>query len=254
MHIQAKILSIVVVIAALASTARSDLAFEKTELELHPAAGDETAVGHFKYKNKGDKPIAIKSVTTSCGCTAATAKNSADPNEKGEVTATFKIGDRTGTQQKAITVVTDDPTHPTTTLTLKVVIPQVLQLQPAFLFWQAGEPAKSKTIVAKAGKDISIKNLDVSSSSPDFVAKVEPGSAAGEFRINIEPKQTNQATAATLTIKPALANGKPKVFYASARVMPQSSSPAAGQSASPPTVRTANAALAAASKAESNKV
>ncbi len=54
MHIQAKILSIVVVIAALASTARSDLAFEKTELELHPAAGDETAVGHFKYQNKGD--------------------------------------------------------------------------------------------------------------------------------------------------------------------------------------------------------
>src|SRR5258708_2376262 len=121
MHIQAKILSIVVVIAALASTARSDLTFEKTELELHPA----------------------------------------------------------------------------------------------FLVRQAEEPAKSKTIVAKAGKDISIKNLDVSSSSPDFVAKVEPGSAAGEFRINIEPKQTNQATAATLTIKPALANGKPKVFYAS---------------------------------------
>jgi Protein of unknown function (DUF1573) len=252
MHIQAKILSIVVAMAAFALTARSELAFEKTELELHPVAGDETAVGHFKYQNKGDKPVAIKSVTTSCGCTAATAKNGADPNEKGEVTATFKIGDRTGTQQKAITVVTDDPTHPTTTLTLKVVIPQVLQLQPAFLFWQAGEPAKSKTIVAKAGKDISIKNLDVSSSSPDFLAKVEPGSVAGEFRINIEPKQTNQVTTATLTIKPALPNGKPKVFYASARVMPQS--PAAGQSASPPTVRMANAALATSSKAESNKV
>src|ERR1700720_561512 len=202
MHIRAKIFLVVAFIAAVALRANCELAFEKTELELHPTAGDETAVGHFKYQNKGDKPIAIKSVTTSCGCTAASAKNSADPGEKGEVTATFKIGDRIGTQQKAITVVTDDPTHPTTTLTLKVVIPQVLQLQPAFLSWQAGEPAKSKTIVAKAGKDISIKNLDVSSSSPDFVAKVEPG-PAGEFRINIEPKQTSQAAAATLTIKPA---------------------------------------------------
>src|SRR5260370_40655034 len=114
MRMQAKIVSIVVVMAALASTARSDRAFEKPELELHPAAGDETAVGHFKYQNKGDKPIAIKSVTTSCGCTAATGKNSAGPSEKGEVTATFKIGDRTGTQQKAITGVNDDPTHPTT--------------------------------------------------------------------------------------------------------------------------------------------
>jgi Protein of unknown function (DUF1573) len=252
MHIRAKIFLVVAFIAAVASRANCELAFEKTELELHPTAGDETAVGHFKYQNKGDKPIAIKSVTTSCGCTAASAKNSADPGEKGEVTATFKIGDRIGTQQKAINVVTDDPTHPTTTLMLKVIIPQVLQLQPAFLFWQAGEPAKSKAIVAKAGKDISIKNLDVSSSSPDFVAKVEPGSAAGEFRINIEPKQTSQAIATTLTIKPVLPNGKPKVFYASARVMPQS--PAAGQSASPPTVGTANTVLAAASKAESNKM
>ena len=109
---------------------------------------------------------------------------------------------------------------------LKVVIPQVLELQPALVYWQPGEAAKPKTIVAKAGKDISIKKLDVSSSTPDFVAKVEPGPAAGEFRINIEPKQTKQPAAATLTIKPELPNGKPKVFYATARVMPQS--PVAG--------------------------
>jgi hypothetical protein len=237
---------------SLCATGHSELAFEKTELELHPAAGDETAVGHFKYQNKGDKPIAIKSVTTSCGCTAASAKNSADPGEKGEVTATFKIGDRIGTQQKAINVVTDDPTHPTTTLMLKVVIPQVLELQPALVYWQSGEAAKPKTIVAKAGKDVSVKNLDVSSSSPDFVAKVEPGPGAGEFRINIEPKQTNQPAGATLTIKPALANGKPKVFYASARVMPQS--PVAGQSPAQPTVHTANAAPAAAAQAGTNIV
>lgn len=241
MHIQAKILPIVAVIAALASTARSELVFEKTELELHPAVGDETAVGHYKYENKGDKPVNIKSVKTSCGCTAATAKNSAAPGEKGEVTATFKIGDRIGIQQKAITVMTDDQTHPMTTLMLKVVIPQVLELQPALVYWQPGEAAKPKTIVAKAGKDISVKKLDVSSSTPDFVAKVEPGPAAGEFRINIEPKQTKQPAAATLTIKLELPNGKPKVFYATARVMPQS--PVAGAATASPVVAAARAGL-----------
>src|ERR1700737_105858 len=120
MHIRAKIFLVVAFVGAVALRANSELAFEKTELELHPAPGDETAVGHFKYQNKGDKQIAIKSVTTSCGCTAATAKNSADPGEKGEVTATFKIGDRIGTQQKAINGVTDDGTHPTTRLVMKV--------------------------------------------------------------------------------------------------------------------------------------
>jgi hypothetical protein len=220
MHVKARVL-LIGVIAVFASTAQSELVWEQTQLELHPAIGDDTAIGHFKYQNKGDKPVAIKSVTTSCGCTAASAKQSADPGEKGEVTATFKIGDRTGVQQKAITVLTDDSAHPSTTLSLKVNIPQVLELQPTFVFWQAGEAPKPKTIVAKAGSGVSIKSLDVSSSSPDFVTKVEPGSSPNEFRINVEPKQTEKGGAATFTIKPALADGKTKVFYATGRVMPQ---------------------------------
>src|SRR4030088_2075681 len=99
MNSKAKVL-VVALLVAFASAAHSALVWEQTELELNPAVGDETAIGHFKYQNKGDKQIAIKSVTTSCGCTAASAKQTADPKEKGEVTATFKIGDRTGVQQK----------------------------------------------------------------------------------------------------------------------------------------------------------
>jgi hypothetical protein len=221
MHARVEVL-IVALVAGLTSPAHSELAWEQTQIELHPAVGDDTAIGHFKYHNKGDKPIAIKSVTTSCGCTAASAKQSADPGEKGEVTATFKIGDRTGVQQKAITVLTDDTTHPSIILSLKVVIPQVLELQPTFVFWQAGEAPKPKAIVAKAGAGVSIQGLDVSSSSPDFVAEVEPGSSPNEFRIKIEPRQTTQAAVATLAIKPGLENGKTKIFYATARIIPQS--------------------------------
>ena len=221
MHVSVEVL-IVVLIAGLASPAHSELAWEQTQIELHPAVGDDTAIGHFQYQNKGDKPVAIKSVTTSCGCTAASAKQSADLGEKGEVTATFKIGDRTGVQQKAITVLTDDTTHPSTILSLKVVIPQVLELQPTFVFWQAGEAPKAKAIVAKAAAGVSIQGLDVSSSSPDFLAKVEPGSSPNEFRIKIKPRQTTQAATATLTIKPGLENGKTKIFYATARIIPQS--------------------------------
>jgi hypothetical protein len=215
MRITIKVL-LVTMITAVASAAHSELVFEQSELELHPAVGDATAVGHFKYQNKSDKAIAIKSVTTSCGCTAASAKQSAAPGEKGEVTATFTIGDRIGTQQKAITVVTDDSAHPTTSLTLKVVIPKVLELQPTLVYWQVGEEAKPKTIVAKVGKDVAIKNLDVSSSNPDFTAKVEP--STNEFRINVVPRQTTNAATATLTIKPNLPGGKSKVLYATAGV------------------------------------
>ena len=203
-------------------TAQAELVWEKTEIELHPALGDATAVGVFKYQNKGDAPIHFKSAPrTSCGCTvAALQKNDVAPGEKGEITATFSIGDRTGLQQKTITVETDDAQKPVTVLTLKAMIAQLLELQPAFVFWQSGEEPKPKTILAKTAKGTTIKNLEVTSSSADFTTKVEPGSGAGEFKINVQPRDTAKQLNATLTIKPETASGPAKLFYASARVTP----------------------------------
>lgn len=204
-----------------AAAAQAALVWEKKELELNPALGAPTAVGVFKYENKGDTPVHFKAVRPSCGCTtAALPKNDVAPGEKGEITATFNIGDRTGLQQKTITVETDDPQNPTTVLTLKATIAQLLDLQPAFVFWQSGEEAKPKTILAKAAKGVTIKNLEVTSSSADFTTKVEPGSGAGEFKINVQPKDTTHSLNATLTIKPDAATTPAKIYYASARVTP----------------------------------
>lgn len=206
---------------SVAATAPAALVWEKTELELNPALGAPNAIGVFKYENKGDTPVHFKAVRPSCGCTtAALPKNDVAPGEKGEITATFNIGDRTGMQLKTITVETDDPQHPQTVLTLKANIAQLLELQPAFVFWQAGEEAKAKTILAKAGKGVTLKNVEVTSSSGDFTAKVEPGSGVGEFKINVQPKDTAKPLNATLTVKPDAGAGAAKVYYASARVMP----------------------------------
>jgi uncharacterized cupredoxin-like copper-binding protein len=202
------------------TVAQAQLAWEKTEIELNPAIGADSADATFKYENKGAKPINIKAVRTSCGCTTtAVKKNDVAPGEKGEITATFKIGDRTGFQQKSVTVETDDPEHPQTVLTLKANIAQILELQPALVFWQANEEPKPKTILAKAGKGVTIKNLEVTSSTPEFTAKVEPGSNAGEFKIVVQPRETSHQAAANLTIKPDSSAGN-KVFTAAARVMP----------------------------------
>lgn len=206
---------------AAASAAQAELVWEKTEIELHPGPNDATAVGTFRYENKGDKTIHIASVHTSCGCTTAgVKKNDVAPNEKGEITATFNIGGRTGPQQKTITVQTDDTKQPTTVLTLKAVIAQPLELQPSFVFWQMGEQPKPKTIVAKAGKDIPIRAIDVTSSTADFLTKVEPGGAPGEFKIHVTPRETARSSAATLSVKADYPPGNGRIFYAAARVMP----------------------------------
>src|SRR5205823_11702506 len=136
--------------------------------------------------------------------TAQTQNEQVAPGQKGEITATFNIGGRTGTQVKTVTVQTDDPNpaHSTTVLTLKAVITPLLEIQPTLVYLQNGEEPKPKIITAKANKDAAIKKLDVTSSIPDFTDKVEAGSAPNEFRIIVQPRDTAKATYATLSIKP----------------------------------------------------
>jgi hypothetical protein len=209
-HIFAFTLSIILCVAA-----NAGLKWDQTAIELHPTATDKQAIGHFKYQNTGDKPVKFKSVKTSCGCTAAqTQKEEVPAGEKGEITATFNIGERTGTQVKTVTVETDDPVNVTTVLTLKAVIPQQLEITPTFVFWGQGEAPKPKTIVVRAAKDFPVKHLKVTSSSPDFQTKVEE-TGNGQFKIDVQPQETNRLIASTLTIQP---EDSQKIFYATARI------------------------------------
>jgi hypothetical protein len=214
-------LSGVLALTAFAQSARAELKWEQTSVDLRPAFNDKQAVAHFKYENVGNTPIHFKSVHASCGCTTAQTQNEqVGPGQKGEITATFNIGGRTGTQVKTVTVQTDDPERSTIVLTLKAVITPLLEFQPALVYWQNGEEPKPKIITAKANKDAAIKKLDVASSTPDFTAKVDAGSAPNEFRISVQPRETTKAVYATLTIKPDSPANTGNMFAAAARVMP----------------------------------
>ena len=214
-------LSAVLALTAFAQSARAELKWEQTSVDLRPGFNDKQAVAHFKYENVGNTPVHFKSVHASCGCTTAQTQNEqVAPGQKGEITATFNIGGRTGTQVKTVTVQTDDPEPSTIVLTLKAVITPLLEFQPTLVYWQNGEELKPKIITAKANKDAAIKKLDVASSTPDFTAKVDAGSAPNEFRISVQPRDTTKAVYATLTIKPDSPANTGNMFAAAARVMP----------------------------------
>jgi len=211
----------ILALAAQAQSARAELKWEQTSVDLRPGFNDKQAVAHFNYENVGNTPVHFKSVHASCGCTTAQTQNEqVAPGQKGEITATFNIGGRTGTQVKTVTVQTDDPERSSIVLTLKAVITPLLEFQPTLVYWQNGEEPKPKIITAKANKDAAIKKLDVSSSTPDFTAKVDPGSAPNEFRISVQPRDTTKAVYATLTIKPDSPANTGNMFSAAARVMP----------------------------------
>src|SRR5438094_4417258 len=145
--------------------ARAEFKWEQTAVKLQPTRGDNEVICYFKYQSPGKTTVHFKSVHASCGCTAAQSqKDQVGPGEKGEITATFNIGDRTGTQVKTVTVETDEAANQKTVLTLKAIIPQELEISPTFVLWKQGEKPDSKTITVHAGKDFNVKNIKVTSS------------------------------------------------------------------------------------------
>ena len=201
--------------------ARAELEWEQSTIDLHPSVSDKTAVAHFKYQNSGTIPVHFKSVKASCGCTTTqTQKEVVSPGEKGEIVATFTIGDRTGQQIKTVTVQTDDPNpaQATSILTLKATIPQSLDIKPAFVYWQSGEELKPKKISIKATKDFPAKNITVKSNSQNFESKVEPGSASGEWTIEVTPKDTSHPFGTALLVQTDYPKEAPKSFYVNLQV------------------------------------
>jgi hypothetical protein len=74
----------------------------------------------FKVKNQGDAPLEITSVSPSCGCTTSNFDKSIAPGKSGGITlAIEKTGTYNGEVVKTATVKTNDPDHPSFTLTLK---------------------------------------------------------------------------------------------------------------------------------------
>jgi Protein of unknown function (DUF1573) len=207
---------VVLTLFALAQSALASLKWEQTQIELHPKPGEASAVGSFKYKNEGKDTVHIKSVHTSCGCTTASRqKDDIAPGESGEITATFNIGSSTGLQQKTVQVETDDASQPITVLTLRAVIPQMIEIKPTFVYWENSEPPKPKIITVKTAKELNVKSLNVSSSSPAFETKVT-SDGSNEFKIEVQPHDTSHEVNATLTVRPD--NGS-KPVYAMARVV-----------------------------------
>ena len=75
----------------------------------------------FEFVNKGNAPLTIGKIQTSCGCTGATVgeKTEYQKNEEGELRVTFNTQGREGKQEKSILIFTNDPDNEKVVLKIK---------------------------------------------------------------------------------------------------------------------------------------
>jgi len=94
------------------------ITFEKDKMSLGDVPQGPKVEGTFEFTNTGQNQLEIKNVTTSCGCTGAVVdeKKVFEPGENGKIKFTFNTEGRMGTNEKTITVFSNDPKNPSKNL------------------------------------------------------------------------------------------------------------------------------------------
>ncbi|MBT1703283.1 DUF1573 domain-containing protein [Chryseosolibacter indicus] len=84
-----------------------------TSLEFGRVGEGGSIDREIAFTNTGRKQLDIKAVQGNCTCvTASAAKTSLKPGESSVIKVSFNSQDRKGTQQKAVTIYTNDPRNP----------------------------------------------------------------------------------------------------------------------------------------------
>ncbi len=91
--------------------------FEPTSFDFGDMNQGEKKSHTFNLTNNGKTELLIRRVRSSCGCTAvAPSTKVIAPGESAPINVTFDSRGKRGRQSKSITVITNDPKTPTTTL------------------------------------------------------------------------------------------------------------------------------------------
>ncbi len=123
-------------------------------------------IHEFILENHGKKPINIKRVRTSCGCTTAGYDRTIPPGGKGKIVLRVRTMGYQGRISKRAFVDTDDPDLRQFTLTINAVVKPIVKIEPnkfVFVRKRAGEEATSEiTLSSEVYPDFRITKVTVS--------------------------------------------------------------------------------------------
>jgi len=118
------------------------LLMRETEIDLGQLPKGSSAEARFELRNAGNADLRVLEVRSGCACTVAKYDEVIPPGGVGYVTATILTETLTGPVGQGVSVLTNDPTSPVTSLLVRaevVFAVRVLPEKPIVLRSQAGE-------------------------------------------------------------------------------------------------------------------
>lgn len=175
---------------------------DQNPLQLSPRPEDSEVEGDFTFTNKGDKPVRIVRLESSCSCLeAALNKSLYEPGEKGKGHAKFKVSSFTGKHEKVLHVYTDDPVSPDVIFNVVIDIPVIVSVEPKLVQWLLGDKPEPKEFTVKmTGKD-PIHLTKVDSTRQTVAATFHEVTPGREYRVTVTPSTTEQVIIGAVTLR-----------------------------------------------------
>ena len=145
-----------------------DIYFDEINHNFGKVGQNQELLYTFKFWNKGEEPLRIKEIRSSCGCTAAVvSKGEVPPGDMGEIRALFNTGYRRGRFREEIHVISNDPEKPEVILTLSGEIVRSVVAVPDRLYFgeiKGGDQRRKRVqIIDLDGKRLNIEKVRSSS-------------------------------------------------------------------------------------------
>ena len=182
------------------------LTFEKELLEIHAPPDATAIVADFNFENKTDQPVTIAKVDKTCSCIGVLVADSKliyAPGEKGQIRATFDMGNFSGVVNKTVVLYLDKDVEgqPSVTLTVEVHIPVLVELKEKTLKWLVDAAPDTQTIDVTMDYTKPIKITSHSCTSENFKIEVKTLEEGKHYQLRITPHDTKEPGLAIIRLE-----------------------------------------------------
>ena len=182
------------------------LTFETELLEIHAPADAGSIVAEFNFENKSNQTVTIAKVDKTCSCIAVEVSDSKlvyAPGEKGQIRATFDMGNFAGVVDKTVVLFLDkDPVDkPSVTLTVEVHIPVLVVIKEKTLKWVVGGKPETQKIDITMDYTKPIKIVAKSCTSDNFKVEVKTLEEGKHYELLVTPAETKDPGLAIIRIE-----------------------------------------------------
>jgi len=160
----------------------------------------------FVVRNRGNADLVIEDVKPGCGCTAAKFDRLISPGKEGKIELVVDGNKVHGQFSKAAEVKSNDPDHPTISLSIsgkEIPFVNVVPDGTVYLHGRPGEPIEKELTLTSNEKDIDFKVTSVNSNIDDKIKySFAPGPKKGEYvvKVNKNPNLPIMSTYGSLII------------------------------------------------------